>query len=247
MNMIINTTMTDIAAVVTLFSSATSGIQKDATDFITGAKRNSKQARAFIGLSSNSKMPAYTLAIPARESCPRGDKLAQVEGTVCSGCYAMKGHDAMTPAKTAKARRWDTIKLALDSNHVRSLWLEAFVVAMAKETHFRWHSAGDIFSKHYADLMADAIKLTPHVQHWIPTREGRNAAVLWGLPNAVVRVSDDMVNQAFNKHLGNTSGVHTADHGGRGQECPAYKQAGSCGDCRACWSADVAHVSYKIH
>ena len=247
MNMITNTTLTQTAQAIDLFNAATSGIKTDAIDFIIGAKRNSKQARAFIGLSSNSKMPAYTLAIPARESCPRGDKLAQVTGTVCSGCYAMKGHDAMKPAKTAKQRRWDTIKLALESTLVRSLWLEAFTIAMTKETHFRWHSAGDLFNTDYAELVAEAIKLTPHVKHWIPTREARNAAPLLSLSNAVVRVSDDMVNQTTNKHIGNTSGVHTADNGGRGQECPAYKQAGSCGDCRACWSADVAHVSYKIH
>jgi len=153
----------------------------------------------------------------------------------------------MKPAKNAKARRWATIKLALESSHVRGLWLEAFVAAMAKETHFRWHSAGDIFSPEYAQLMREAIELTPHVSHWIPTREARNARPLMDLFNAVVRVSDDMVNQTNNKHLGQTSGVHTADNGGRGQECPAYKQAGSCGPCRACWSADVAHVSYKIH
>ncbi len=247
MNMIINTTMTQTAEAISLFNEATSGIQKSAIEFIIGTKRGPAQARAFIGLSSNSKMPAYTLAIPARESCPRGDKLAQVAGTVCSGCYATKGHDAMKPAKTAKARRWATIKLALESDHVAALWLKAFVIAMAKETHFRWHSAGDIFSTDYANLMAQAIKLTPHVKHWIPTREARNAGPLLGLSNAVVRVSDDMVNQTNNKHLGQTSGVHTAENGGRGQQCPASEQGGSCGDCRACWSADVAHVSYKIH
>lgn len=237
----------DYAAAELIFNTATSGIKSDAVAFISAHKRNAKTARAFLGLSKNSKMPAYTLAIPARESCPRGDKLAKVAGTVCEGCYAMKGHDAMTPAKTAKARRWDVVKLALKSQTIRTEWLDAFWVSMQKETHFRWHSAGDIFSPEYAELMREAIEATPWVDHWIPTRESRNAATLMDLNNAVVRVSDDMVNQTSNKHTGNTSGVHTADNGGRGEACNAPNQGGQCLDCRACWSSDVAHISYAIH
>lgn len=245
--MIITTTnQTELSEAIELFSSASKGIQQKAISFING-NLTAPTARAFIGLSSNSKMPAYTFAIPAREACPRGDKLGQIEGTVCFGCYATKGHDAMAPARNAKARRWDVVKLALESQTVRGLWLKAFVLAMTKETHFRWHSAGDLFSLEYAELVAEACKLTPHVKHWIPTRERRNALPLLGLDNVVVRVSDDMVNQETNKHKGNTSGVHTPEHGGRGVECIAYKQQGSCGDCRACWSPEVAHVSYKIH
>ena len=245
--MLITTTkQAELNQAINLFAGATAGIQEKAVSFING-KLTAPAARAFIGLSSNSKMPAYTFAIPAREACPRGDKLGQIEGTVCFGCYATKGHDAMRPAMNAKARRWDVVKLALESQAVRKLWLKAFVIAMTKESHFRWHSAGDLFSLEYAELVAEACKLTPHVKHWIPTRERRNASPLIGLANVVVRVSDDMVNQNRNKHNGHTSGVHTPEHGGRGLECIAYKQAGSCGDCRACWSNDVAHVSYKIH
>ena len=32
-----------------------------------------------------------------------------------------------------------------------------------------------------------------------------------------------------------------------GRECPAYKQDGECGSCRACWSREVKQVSYKEH
>ena len=247
MNMIATTTMTDMYQAIDLFRHATSGIKQDAQDWITGNKRGLKQARAFIGLSKNNKMPAYTLAIPARESCPRGDKLAKVTGTVCFDCYAVKGHDGMQPAKDAKARRWATIKLALESDMVYDLWLSAFSLCMFKETHFRWHSAGDLFNADYVAMVYDAIERTKWVNHWIPTKEPLLARPLLGLPNLALRVSDDMVNQVSNKFKGLTSGVHTAENGGRGQQCPASEQRGSCGDCRACWSANVAHVSYKIH
>ena len=32
-----------------------------------------------------------------------------------------------------------------------------------------------------------------------------------------------------------------------GRECPAYKQDGECGSCRACWNRNIKQVSYKEH
>jgi hypothetical protein len=244
--MLITTSNSPMTQLVQCFDTATKGIKADALAFIAG-KRTPVTARAFIGLSKNSKMPAYTFAIPARQACPRGDKLAEIAGTVCSGCYATKGHDAMQPAKDAKARRWAVADLAAKHSEIKGLWVEAYQIAMKKEKHFRWHSAGDLYSDEYTFLVATAIKATPHVSHWIPTRQANQAKVLHKLPNAVVRVSDDMVNQESNKWYGHTSGVHTKDHGGRGVQCSANKNGGSCGDCRACWSPSVAHVSYEIH
>ena len=209
-------------------------------------KRTIAAARDLIGISRNSKMPSWTLAIPAREACPRGGQLAKIEGTVCHGCYAAKGLDALPVAAVAKQRRWDVIKLALESVHVRLAWVEAFTVAMKKETHFRWHSAGDLFSAEYAQLVRDCIVHTPHVAHWIPTREKRYAP-MFDLCNVVYRVSDDIVDQLTNKHTGHTSGVHSTETPVRGIECGARYNNGECGSCRACWDREVQHVSYHLH
>ena len=43
-----------------------------------------------------------------------------------------------------------------------------------------------------------------------------------------------------------TSGVHK-DKKAIGRECPAYKQDGECGSCRACWRRSIKQVSYKEH
>ena len=43
-----------------------------------------------------------------------------------------------------------------------------------------------------------------------------------------------------------TSGVHK-DKKPIGRECPAYKQGGECGSCRACWNRNIKQVSYKEH
>ena len=154
----------------------------------------------------------------------------------------------MKPAQIAKQRRWDVIQLALSSPIIYDLWVAAFTLCMTKETYFRWHSAGDLFSAAYVALVRECITLTQWVQHWIPTKEPVLARPLLDLVNCAVRLSDDMVNQAKNKFKGLTSGVHTPSHGGRGQSCPASEKIqDGCQDCRACWSQDVQHVSYKIH
>lgn len=220
-------------------------INPKAAAFLQGAK-GIGAAREFLGLSRNSKMPSWTLAIPAREACPRGGQLAKVAGTVCFGCYAAKGLDALPAAAVAKQRRWDVIIECLKTQRGTDMFVAAFVQAMRKETHFRWHSAGDLFSEDYAQLVARCIAETPWVDHWIPTRESRMAHWFERLSNVVFRVSDDMVDQQTNKHKGYTSGVHTVAPT-RGVECQSYDNDGKCGDCRACWDKSVEHVSYRVH
>ena len=52
---------------------------------------NTKEAWALVGgLSKPSKMPGWSIGIPAKE-CNTGSKLVNVEGSVCEGCYALKG------------------------------------------------------------------------------------------------------------------------------------------------------------
>lgn len=219
-------------------------VNEQASAWVAG-KRTKDAARKMLGLSKNSKMPSWTISIPAREACPRGGKLAQVEGTVCYGCYAAKSLDALPTAMTAKHRRWNTIKLALENANVREQWIEAMVISLKGEQFFRWHSSGDIFSDEYALMMQEVIERTPNTMHWIPTREARYSK-LFALPNCAFRISDDMVNQATNKHKGLTSGVHTGTVK-RGQVCSSYETEGKCADCRACWDKKVTHISYKLH
>jgi hypothetical protein len=220
---------------------------KELKAFAAKARPTKADAVAFAGLSPNEKMPCLTLALPALDTCPRGAVLAGIAGTVCAGCYALKGRDAMPPARAAKARRLAVVRAALADQSIRALFIKAFVRAMKGETHFRWHGAGDIFSHDYAQLMVDCIKATPQIKHWIPTREGRYAPLFTPLRNVAFRVSDDLVDQTNNKHKGLTSGVHTGANPSRGRACVAPLQGGECRDCRTCWNRRVRHVSYHLH
>ena len=61
------------------------------------------------GLSKPSKMPGPAYNLPAYK-CITGQKLAQVKGSVCYGCYALKGRYRFKPVKNAMERRLEALQ-----------------------------------------------------------------------------------------------------------------------------------------
>jgi hypothetical protein len=126
---------------------------------------------------------------------------------------------------------------------------------------FRWHDAGDLQGVAHLRLICRVAELTPSVTHWLPTREAgtvRSYLESGGsIPvNLTVRLSVPRVNgvvppvylklRAMSAQIA-FSQVHDAALPDGAQSCVAYQQGGECSDCRACWSADIASVSYPIH
>ena len=80
------------------------------------------EARAAVGgLSQTSKMPCKSWGISAK-ACKTGGKRAKVEGTVCHGCYALKGAYVWPVVEKAHAKRLDAIFTAG--------WVDAMVTAI---------------------------------------------------------------------------------------------------------------------
>ena len=52
--------------------------------------------KIIVSLSKPDKMPGFAYGLPAWE-CKTGGKLAKVPGSVCFGCYAMKGNYVRFP------------------------------------------------------------------------------------------------------------------------------------------------------
>ena len=97
-----------------------------------------KEARKITGgLSAPSKMPGPAHNLPAWR-CITGVKLQKVPGSVCAGCYAMKGRYRFRNVKEALARRQQAL------THPR--WVEAMVTLIKDQDWFRWHDSGDIQS-----------------------------------------------------------------------------------------------------
>jgi hypothetical protein len=104
-------------------------------------------------------------------------------------------------------------------------------------------------------MIADRL---PQVRFWLPTRElgivklylallkAGDCKVVAIPPNLTIRISATMVDGPATSQWPTTSTVHKAIKP-EGRICPAPTQGGKCGDCRACWSRDVANVSYHKH
>ena len=187
------------------------------------------------GLSAPSKMPGPAYNLPA-QACITGSKLVKIPGSVCHGCYALKGRYRFKNVKDALSRRLASI---MDPR-----WIEAMVVLIDKEPFFRWHDSGDLQSVQHLKNIFEVCNRTPGTQHWLPTREVKFLPLNFdAIPkNLIIRLSGHKIDKAAASFWPWTSTVVTA-----GRTCPAPDQNNECKDCRACWSRDTANVAYGKH
>ena len=202
---------------------------------------NLKEAKEITGgLSSPSKMPGYAYNLPAWR-CITGVKLQAVKGSVCAGCYAMKGRYRFRNVKDALNRRLNSL------THPKWISAMAFLIThySKKQPWFRWHDSGDLQGIDHLKNIFMVCNLTSWIQHWMPTREVK---ILKGIQpeivpkNLIIRVSSHMIDQAPVNFWPHTSTVVRA-----GKTCPAQEQGNECGSCRQCWNKDISNVAYPLH
>lgn len=207
-----------------------------------------KSAQAIGRVSQgNTKMPGTTFAIDAF-ACITGSKLAQIEGTPCHACYARK----LQKLRPSVDKGWKA-NLSKWKENAGEVWQQAVAWQILKwsDGYHRWFDSGDLQSLEMLEDIVAVCRMTPNVKHWLPTQE---RAILRAyhqkhgdLPdNLVVRVSASKVDHVLSGYA-NTSNVYSKDGQPMGHGCPARQQGNACGDCRACWSKDVANVSYPKH
>ena len=212
---------------------------------------NLKEAKKITGgLSSPSKMPGYAYNLPAWQ-CVTGVKLQAVAGSVCSGCYAMKGRYRFPNVKDALNRRLNSL--------THPQWVEAMTVLVTHYSRavpfFRWHDSGDVQGAHHLKNIFEVCNATPQVQHWMPTREVKILTLMGPAvvpKNLIVRVSSHMIDQGPVKSWPHTSTVETpgsmrSSFVQDSQRCPAQDQGNECGSCRQCWNHDISNVAYPKH
>ena len=198
---------------------------------------NTKEAWALVGgLSKPSKMPGWSIGIPAAE-CKTGAKLRLIPDSVCEGCYALKGCYVFAVVQKAQYKRLEAIQ--------HPDWVEAMatLINSKKPDVFRWHDSGDVQDLDHLEKIFKVCELTPEKRHWMPTREAWIKDHMHKAPaNLVVRFSSPMVDQGPVKSWPNTSTVST-----KSRTCPAPDQNNECGDCRACWDPLVKNIEYGKH
>ena len=204
-----------------------------------------KEAQKITGsMTRTSKMPGLSYSLPAWE-CQVGAKLRKVPGSVCAGCYALKGNYTRYPA--IKAAQYYRLQSLRDPQ-----WIPAMVAQIKRQKYFRWHDAGDLQGVWHLKNIMEVCNQTPSTKHWLPTREVKYTSLMDPAivpTNLKIIISDHMIDQKSPvKSWPFTSGVTTADDA----TCPAPKQLDKngqphCKDCRACWDRDVKRVTYGKH
>jgi hypothetical protein len=189
-------------------------------------------------LSKPSKMPGWAYGIPAKE-CKVGSKLAKIPGTVCHGCYALKGCYVFPVVQAAQYKR-----LAAIDN---PLWVKAMAaqILRRRSKYFRWHDSGDLQNLEHLKKIFAICRLTPDVNHWLPTREAgivQQVTPAEVPQNLIIRISATKVDGSPPTFWPYTSSVVTEK-----KTCPAAEQDNKCLDCRACWDRSVPNVAYGKH
>ena len=88
-------------------------------------------------LSKPSKMPGWSIGIPAAE-CKTGKKLQLIPDSVCYNCYALKGCYVFKVVQQAQYRRLKAIR---DPQWVEAM---AHLINSKRPRVFRWHDSGDV-------------------------------------------------------------------------------------------------------
>ena len=200
---------------------------------------NKKEANKITGgLSAPGKMPEGSYNLPAT-ACQTGAKLAQIAGTPCHGCYALKGRYRFPNVKDALSRRLESLQ--------HPQWIEAMAVLIKGKKFFRWHDSGDLQSSWHLKQIFEVCKLTPETQHWLPTQERKFLPLSQdSIPkNLIIRLSNAKNDTKPGNAWSHWSTVVSKPRAGH--VCPAPDQGNNCGSCRACWNKDVKEIQYRLH
>jgi hypothetical protein len=195
-------------------------------------------------LATPSKMPGKAIGTTATH-CITGSKLRLIPGSVCFDCYALKNLYTQPVVVNALENRWEKVMASQDDKWP---WINGMVKLIWNQEWFRWDDSGDLQGVFHLANICEVAKRTPHVNHWLPSREYRmindyeaNGGIIPS--NLVIRDSAHMVDAPPPVTNRPTSTVVTDGS----QTCPARSQNNECGTCRACWDPNVKNVSYPKH
>lgn len=184
------------------------------------------------GLSRTHKMPCWSTGLPI-SACITGSKLRKVRGSICSFCYAAKGHYYRHSVQACLQRRLRALR--------NKRWVEAMIFLLRNEDYFRWQDSGDLQGLWHLKKIIEVCEGTPNCKHWLPTKE---AAMIRGIKipdNLIIRLSASLVGETTALYPWSSS---TAS--GKGFHCPANSQGHQCRDCRACWDRSIPNVDYEV-
>lgn len=200
-----------------------------------------------VKLSKTSKLDGIlSWSLQAIDTCPGSIGPDGKLVDACSGCYATDGNYRFANVKAPRLFNREDWK--------RAEWVTDMVQALNNSRFFRWFDSGDMYSIELAEKIEDVIRLTPHCQHWLPTRMHKFPKFrdvlnrINALPNAMVRFSSDSVSGEYSPGYHGSTIVDDASKAPTGSKvCEAYVNDGRCNGCRACWNKSIPLITYIAH
>ena len=197
------------------------------------------------GLSVPSKMPCYGWSISAR-LCKIGAKLHEIPGSVCSGCYALKGNYTFPVVQNAMKMRLEKF---YKKEFIPSL---VYLLQSMDQKYFRWFDSGDLQDAEMFNRIVEIAKLCPDVKFWLPTKEYKIISDYIESGNKIpanlnVRLSGYMIDENGPISLAKKLHVTISEVRREGFNCPSSKQGNFCETCRKCWDKKEFNVIYKKH
>ena len=194
------------------------------------------------GVANTSKLDPCSSNLSAFD-CKTGSKLAKIPGSVCYDCYARKGNYRFSNVKKALQSRTKLIS--------NNSWVKAWVYILNHKKKivetglFRHFDSGDLQSKEHLKKIIEVAKQTPHIKHWLPTKESALIKNYKGkIPkNLLIRLSGTMINGKPPKYK-HTSTVTTDPNKAT---CKAFQNEGKCNGCTKCWDTKIKNIVYLKH
>jgi len=226
-----------------------------------------KEAKEITGGVGYTTKTGASFGLPAIFACKTGAKLAEQDGTVCSGCYGCSGKYGIPSVRACQMRRHAGVVKMHDPRDTE-LWIKAMVVCIkAKSTSrskrvnpenngfFRWHDTGDLISvQHLEAIVTIALRL-PELKFWLPTKEYKYVKSFIDAggkfpANLCVRLSSYKIDEETEFPGVNLprANVHK-DRKALGHQCPAVEAHSGCAaiGCHKCWDKRTKRVSYRHH
>ncbi len=216
-------------------------------------------------LTHASKMPGPCSPSLPPAMCVTGAKLARIPGTPCHSCYAARIGKRRHSVEKAWRENWSRAVWAVAQWHGRIPWARCYVYALAallrddavamRESRVRWHVAGDLQNLTHLRVIVRVCRLTPELQHRLPTQEwsiigkAERCGLMAVLPqNLNIQLSLPRVDAP--QPIVRPYGLQVTGVSSTGAEtCPASFKGGTgkCGPCDSCWDRKVPYVVYRLH
>ena len=211
-------------------------------------------------MSKPEKMPEWSFNIPAN-TCKVGKHLVCLEGSDCFNCYALEGHYRNSIVQAALERRY---RFAVHNpNFIPAM---TFLINLRVKRRFRWFDSGDIQSQKMLDDICQICRNTPHILHWLPTKEHKMVKRYIYAGNKI----PDNLDLRLSSHFHSKTSVHRVTKlairlglntatvlppnewektvpSNSSIKCPSSTQGNKCLNCQACWTHKVLNVVYKEH